>query len=99
MSANWATGICSIQECHRILADLIEESYREGSHPEGEALMADEVALILSKANNIIHEIPVGSAAYKRCKANPKEYEDVTKLKQEAAKAEIEKPKKPEKSG
>jgi hypothetical protein len=57
------------------------------------------IALILSKANNIVHEVPIGSEAYRRCKAHPNEYEDVTKLKQEAAKADPEKPKKPEKSG
>jgi hypothetical protein len=45
------------------------------------------IALILSKVNNIVHEIPVDSEAYRRCKAHPNEYEDVTKLKQEAAKA------------
>lgn len=55
--------------------------------------MADaKTAFILCKVNNIVHEIPVDSEAYRRCKQHPNEYEDVTKIKQEQGK-------KPEKSG
>lgn len=52
-----------------------------------------EIALIRSKANGVVHEVPVGSVTYKRCKAHPNEYEDVTKPKQ------VDLAKKPEKSG